>query len=83
MPLLVVRYVDDLRFLNAATLDVNEDKALLEMQLMCLKDKLEFIGIEVHDKPGKLIPPTQEVEWLGWCISTTRPTVTLTPDKGR
>ena len=59
MPLLVVRYVDDLRFLSATALQPHEDKSLSDVQLKCLKEKLEYLG---HDKPGKLIPPTQEVE---------------------
>ena len=35
----------------------------------------------MHDKPGKLIQPTQEIVWLGWVISTTRLVVELTPEK--
>ena len=81
MPLHIARYVDDLRMLNSVNLAPEEDKQLLTLQLACLKDKLEQLGIEVHDKPGKLIQPTQEIEWLGWIISTTRLVVELAPEK--
>ena len=81
MPLHIARYVDDLRMLNSVSMPPEDDKQLLSLQLACVKDKLERVGIEVHDKPGKLIQPTQEIEWLGWVISITRLVVELTPDK--
>ena len=34
-------------------------------------------------KPGKSIPGSQEIEWLGWTLSTTRIVVELTAEKTR
>ena len=39
------------------------------------------MGVRVHNKAGKLIPPTQEIDWLGWSISSVRMVVQLTPEK--
>ena len=73
--------MDDLRILNATVLQPGEDKLVLDVQLKCLKEKLEYLGMSVHDKVGKLIPPTLEIEWLGWRISTTQLTIALTAEK--
>ena len=58
-----------------------EDLALLTVRLWCFKETLEYLGMDIHDKPGKLISPTQTIEWLRWSISTVDMTVELTPDK--
>ena len=57
----VVRYVDDLRLVNSAVLNTNEDKALLNIQLQCFRENLEGLGIQIHTKPGKLITATQNI----------------------
>ena len=77
----ITRFVDDLRCTNKVALSPNEDKALLDVQLRCLKHNLERLGIQVHDKPGKVIPASTSIDWLGWKVSTTELTVELTAEK--
>ena len=37
--------------------------------------------MQIHSKPGKLILPTRQVEWIGWEIDTVRLHVALTAPK--
>ena len=75
------RFVDDLRITNVPQLAQEEDKRLLNVQLHCFKTNLEALGLRIHSKPGKFIEASQEIEWLGWAISTVQLRVWLTPTK--
>ena len=46
-------------------MDPEEDKILLNVQLELLKDNLEQLGLRIHTKPGKFIPASTSIDWLG------------------
>ena len=37
---------------------------------MDFKQTCERLGMSVHEKAGKLIWPTQQIDWLGWVIDS-------------
>ena len=39
------------------------------------------MGLKIHTKPKKLIPPTQTIDWIGWQVCTRTLRVTLTEGK--
>ena len=57
------------------------DKMMLTLKLWDFKEKCEALGLRVHDKPGKLIEPTTNIEWLGWVIDTIVMRITMTDQK--
>ena len=79
----VVSFVDDLRFLNEgdAPLSEEDDKNLLTFKLIEFKEACERLGMAVHEKPGKLIWPTQLITWLGWEINSIDMVVSMTDSK--
>ena len=79
----VVAFVDDLRLFNssATPLSESDDKDLLTFKLMEFKESCEHLGLAVHEKPGKLIWPTQLIGWIGWEINSVTMIVALTADK--
>ena len=79
----VVAFVDDLRLFNTAPghLSESDDKNLLTFKLKEFKESCEFLGVVVHEKPGKLIWPTQEIGWIGWLINSIDMIVELADDK--
>ena len=81
MPISVARFVDDLRIVNNASIPIEQDEHVLNLQLHTLKLVLEQLGMKIHSKPGKLIPATQCIEWIGWSISTTSLRISLTDSK--
>ena len=81
MPILVARFVDDLRIVNNTAISIEQDEQVLNLQLHTLKLVLEQLGMKIHSKPGKLIPATQTIEWIGWSISTTSLRISLTGAK--
>ncbi len=66
----VNRFVDDLRLVNQEELRVAECESLLGVHLQGLKGTLGEMGINVHTKVGKLIPPTRSIEWVGWLVDS-------------
>ena len=81
LPIVIRRFVDDLRLLNALALDPVEDEGQWNQHLDSLKANLEELGVQVHDKVGKLIRASQEIEWLGWRVSTRRMIIELTRER--
>ena len=81
VPIIIRRFVDDLRLLNDSNLSPDDDERLLNLRLDTLKANLEELGVQVHSKAGKLIRATQDIEWLGWSISTRTMRIELTREK--
>ena len=79
----VVAFVDDLRLFNASPnpLSEKEDKDSLTFKLMEFKETCEYLGMAVHEKPGKLIWPTQTIGWIGWEVNSVTMRVELTESK--
>ena len=72
LPIIIRRFVDDLRLLNDSVLGPEDDERQLNINLDHLKANLEELGVQVHDKIGKLIRASQDIDWLGWRVSTRR-----------
>ena len=79
----VVAFVDDLRLFNnsPSQLSESDDKDSLTFKLIEFKESCEFLGMAVHEKPGKLIWPTQVIGWIGWFINSIDMVVELAGDK--
>ena len=79
----VVAFVDDLRLYNQCESALSEldDKNLLTFRLLEFKDLCEQMGMSVHEKPGKLIWPTQLISWVGWEVDSVKMTVDMTEAK--
>ena len=79
----MVAFVDDLRLFNnsPSQLSESDDKDSLTFKLIEFKESCEFLGMAVHEKPGKLIWPTQVIGWIGWFINSIDMVVELAGDK--
>ncbi len=79
----VVAFVDDLRLFNQSEepLSEEDDKDLLTFKLIEFKESCEALGMAVHEKPGKLIWPTQCITWIGWEINSVNMFVVMTDSK--
>ena len=79
----VAAFVDDLRLFNAGPtqLSEKEDKDMLAFKLMEFKETCEYLGMSVHEKPGKLIWPTQVISWIGWDVNSVEMRIELTESK--
>ena len=79
----VTAFVDDLRLINdtPSQLSESDDKDILTFKLIEFKENCEYLGMEVHEKPGKLIWPTQLIGWIGWEINSVAMIVELTTSK--
>ena len=52
MPILVARFVDDLRIVNNTSIGIEQDEQVLNLQLHTLKLVLEQLGMKSRSKPG-------------------------------
>ena len=79
----VSTFVDDLRLSDApGAFDAPEqDKLVLTEKLFQFKQVCEAMGLVIHEKPGKLIWPTQKFEWIGWSIDSVVMMVRMTVSK--
>ena len=80
---IVVTFVDDLRLLNTPGTyeSPEEDYTMLAYKLSEFKETCETMGFRIHSKPGKLIWPTRQIDWIGWLVDTDNMKVTMTESK--
>ena len=71
-----IDFVDDIRM----THDSGEEQPLAH-DLNSSRHVLDFLGIRVHTRPGKLILPTQSIPWLGFITDTLSMELQIAPDK--
>ena len=76
-------FVDDLRLVNTphSFESEEEDRVSLTFKLLEFKETCESMGLLVHDKVGKLIWPTQVIDWIGWVIDTKEMLVIMADSK--
>ena len=78
-----VVFVDDLRLFNSPDPQrtEQEDKELLTFRLIEYKELCEQLGMQVHTKAGKLIWPTQTIDWLGWIVDSVNMIIIMSNSK--
>ena len=76
-------FVDDLRLTNdhSTFSNADEDRDILLLRLCELKSVLEQMGFQIHHKAGKIIHPTQRIDWIGWLVASDLMLVILTDAK--